>query len=508
MKKIKFLLPLVASILMFTGCESFLDTELSSDTIVEEEALNLEGYIDMHVKGMYTQMYDVTSSQDQFGQKSVDLVTDMMSSDIALTGVGYGWFASVAQLQNSQSGGPFTGYFWRMYYRIVKNANLSIKALQKTEVVTKDYLNNPPATLTTEEKTLLNDYAQALTMRGFAYFQLMNLYTYPVSNLSDIPRANSVMLYDENSSELEAKDRSSQEEVMLFIEKDLKLAKQYFDAASVTREAKIFVNKDIANAYLAYTYLQWGKYAEAYNTSKEVIDAANYQIMPYEDLLTTGFVDVNDRSWMWGLDQTVETNGGIINFWVHVDIHTYGYAAIGDKKVIDANLFKEIPKTDKRREWFNLKFSKAPDGKFFDLDRGLFPNVDRDWVNDLVYMRIEEMYLIAAEAAARADAADVPNNIVESQKYLKLLLDERDPTEAANVAALNKDQLLAALSLNWRVELWGEGRALMTMKRFKETHARGDNHIRLGGTGVAYSDPRLTFAIPYAEGNSNPNLKK
>lgn len=509
MKKLKFLLPLVASALMFAGCESFLDTELHSGTFSQEQFTSLDDYLDIQVKGMYNELYSYGGDHDMFGQKSADLVTDMMSCDMALTGTRYGWYANVAQLQNATFGGKFTAYYWGMYYRIIKNANLVIAALQKTDIVAKDYLNNPPAGMSETEKLLSSDYAQALTMRGFAYFQLASLYTFPISSQADIATRSSVILYDENSKQFVTNGASSLEEVYMFVEKDLKEAKQYFSLSNTDRSSKIIVNKDIASAYLAYTYLQWGKYPEAYQAAKDVITNSTYQVIPLENVLTTGFVDINNNSWMWGVDVNTETTTGLASFWGQLDIHTYSYAFAGDKKVIDANLFTTIASTDKRKEWFDRKNSKVPDGKFFDLEKGVgAKNIDRDWVNDIVYMRIEEMYLIAAEASARATqpVEAGKTNIEESRFYLKALLDQRDPTVAATLSGLDKDPLLAEIALNWRIEMWGEGRALLTMKRFKQVHTRGDNHRYYSGEDIEYNDQRLTFPIPYGEDNSNPNI--
>lgn len=127
---------------------------------------------------------------------------------------------------------------------------------------------------------------------------------------------------------------------------------------------------------------------------------------------------------------------------------------------------------------------------------------DRTWTNDIVYMRVEEMYLINAEANARA------NHQPEAKAALKALLEQRDQATAAEVDNMNADQLLENIYYNWRVEMWAEGRGLLTLKRFHKSMVRGDNNYALTGETISYDDSRLIFEIPEREVTNNPNLQK
>ena len=120
-------------------------------------------------------------------------------------------------------------------------------------------------------------------------------------------------------------------------------------------------------------------------------------------------------------------------------------------------------------------------------------------------MRLSELYLIGMEAAARKGDEAVAKNL------LKALMKER--VEANNLAQVNAEidalsgtQLLDRIYYNWRVELWGEGRSLITMKRFKKTTKRTDRSIHHAGESISYNDERLTFQIPQRETANNPRL--
>ena len=89
------------------------------------------------------------------------------------------------------------------------------------------------------------------------------------------------------------------------------------------------------------------------------------------------------------------------------------------------------------------------------------------------------------EAAARK------GDEAEAKNLLKALMKER--TEANNLAQVNAEidalsgtQLLDRIYYNWRVELWGEGRSLITMKRFKKTTKRTDRSIHHAGESISY----------------------
>ena len=313
---------------------------------------------------------------------------------------------------------------------------------------------------------------------------------------------SSIPIYTENdtteSGLIKEQYVSSVGEAYEFAINDLKTAIAFLDSVDYVRTTKIIVDADVARGILAYCYLESQQYGKAYVTAKELIDLNHFSIIPYDQVLTTGFVSTEDNSWIWGSDVTIETTTGLASFWGHMDIHTYSYASAGATKAIDQNLFSEIPLSDIRRQWFDTTKKYINDYKFYDKARGVLADeLDRRWLNDIVYMRIEEMYLIGAEAALR-------NNEPEKAKVLlKFLLDQRDPNAANTVDALNPSELSDMIYYNWRVEMWGEGRALATFKRFGKPKIRGNNHYNGAGENVAVTDINLTFQTPNGEINTN-----
>ena len=114
-------------------------------------------------------------------------------------------------------------------------------------------------------------------------------------------------------------------------------------------------------------------------------------------------------------------------------------------------------------------------------------------------MRIAEMYLLNAEASAKT--GDEGNAIT----MLKVLLNER-VEDASYVDALSGQALLDEIYLQTRIELWGEGKSYLAMKRNKATITRGPNHLSFPGQSFSYDDDRLTLEIPQLEIQNNPNI--
>ena len=220
---------------------------------------------------------------------------------------------------------------------------------------------------------------------------------------------------------------------------------------------------------------------------------------------------------MWGQDVTVETTTALGSFFGQVDIHSYSYAAAGDTKGIDSKLYDEIAAKgwDARVNWFNagdVKFPYCPEGKFYspkykhvtDLDK-----VDRDWLCDNVFMRVEVAYLIAAEAAW----SDGDN--ATAVAYLKQLCDERildgkDAEYNTWISSLSgTDDVKKAIIYNWRVEMWGEGYSMQLLRRLEKQRSLGTNHLSRGESTLDITSPageQFQCEIPTSETRYNPNI--
>jgi hypothetical protein len=371
-------------------------------------------------------------------------------------------------------------------------------------------------------------------MRGWAYAGLLNYYCDPRDkDLADMDEA-AVPIY--TGTEVKAgtlgEPRRTVGEVYDRIYEDLSEAIELLDyyGTLVQRGSKLEVDADVARLILAYAMLNHGDrtftvadgkncYQIALEQAQAVIDGGHYPLLKKAELTTTGFADVNAANWMWGQDVTVETTTALGSFFGQVDIHTYSYAAAGDTKGIDSKLYKEIlaNEWDARVEWFRdstQSFAYCPDGKFYSPKYKHTTNlekVDRDWLCDNVFMRVEAAYLIAAEAAWSND------DNATAVSYLKALCDERvldgkDTEYNTWLAGLSTtDDVKKAIIYNWRVEMWGEGYSMQLLRRLQKTRTLGSNHISRADATLditSAAGEQFQCEIPTSETRYNPSLSK
>ncbi len=511
----------MTSVLMLTACsEDFLNTEPSGGTLNEDQFASLENTVETSMLGIYSSMY-AFADHDLFGQRSIDLKTDILSGDIAVTNTTYGWFSTDDAMSTSTS---TTGYFWSYYYDIIHSCNMVLYALSLQSDVNKKVAEfGLPSSENKDQFTEQDSldgaiYAEALAMRSYAYLGLVRHYSPSYDEIADPTQRLCVPLYNEKSAQsMNPQALATVEEVYDMIETDLSLSVDYFDAFKPARESKLRIDVNVARGLLAHTYLNHLDYDNAFRVAVDIINAGAYELLLNNRVLTTGFTDVADPSWMWGEDVSVETTTALGSFWGQVDIHTYSYAQAGDVKAIDETLLELIPEWDIRRRWFITdkkdKYYGAPHRKFYNLSTANTTKeaeVDRDWLNDNIFMRIESIYLIAAEAALNKTASNPDSAFI----YLTAITDQRIDTTATAQAEYetykgtlsDPTELRKAIEYNWRVEMWGEGYGLQTFRRLTKTKKRGGNHYYYGGKEVKSSEPYFIFERPTSEDNYNPNI--
>lgn len=493
MKK-KILIGFLTSIAFVSCTEDYLDVkpnEFVTPEQVGEVAVYDPSILNGFLSGVYSTMYTNgvggTTDHDDFGQKGIDIYTDMLCGDMALSRSAYGWYRSLTQLTSTVDFTRNENYKpWRYYYRIIFGANNVIKAQGGNNVV-------PP----TEGGR--HALGQAKALRAYGHFYLQNLYANDyIANEKSIP----LKISSDNNSQ----PRVTSKEIMDQVIKDLEEAIVLLEGFN--RPSKTSVDQNIAKALAAYAYSYVGdaaSLAKARDYAKDVADNSGATILSSTEVVG-GFNDVGTSSWLWGVDLVTDMGFDLISWWGQMDVFSYSYQWAGDRKAMDNGLFAKILPNDVRRTQFNTTVASTasryllPFRKFYDPAR--VEGGQRVITTDLVFMRVEEMYLLYAECAAKTGQED------NAKDYLKALLSNRftNAADYAYVDALTGQALLDEIYLQTRIELWGEGKSYLAMKRNKATIRRGTNHLSFQGVDIPYNDGRLTFDIPQAEILNNPNL--
>ncbi|GHE74284.1 membrane protein [Roseivirga thermotolerans] len=476
------------AILSMLGCsEDYLEVQpsefLTAEQVAEAAANNPE-VIAGSMSGIYTLMFQAftggTGGHDDFGQKGYDIFSDMLSGDLALTVSTYGWYRTITEFQATQDFTFNDNYqVWRYYFRLIRSANLVIDALGGNDATPE----------IAENRYIMG---QAKAMRAHSYFYLAQFFQEGLDLSEEI-----LPIYDDPS--LPNQPKSTAQEVYNLIVDDLTDAISLLDGFN--RSAKTQIDKSVAQGILAYVHAALGNYAEVKTLTADVINSGTYPIMDATEVLG-GFNDVNTPGWMWGVDITTDNGINLVSWWGQMDRYTYSYQWAGDRKALDQGLFDQIPANDVRKGQFlnnpNSSYHLVAQNKFYDPAR--VTGGQRTVTTDYIYMRVAEMYLLNAEAAAKT------GDLITARNSLKALLAERfaDPLDYAYVDLLTGQALIDEIYLQTRIEFFAEGKSYLAMKRNQATIVRGSNHLSFVGEPIPYDDDRLTFEIPQAEIQNNP----
>ncbi len=493
---------------VFTGCdESFLDVEPSeflSEDQYAEAAENNPDVVAGSMSGIYSLMLNTGTGgstdddpddldHDDFGQKGYDIYMDLLSSDLALTTNTYNWYQNLTEFTTTLDYTDYKNYKpWRYYYRIIRSANSVISALGGNDVIPE----------VEENKHIMG---QAKTMRAYAYFYLSQIYANEYNPTEEI-----LPIYidlDQNNQ-----PKSTAQDVFALIVSDLTDAVSLLE--TFQRSVKNEVNKYVAEGLLAYAYATMGgteNYTQAKNLTNDIITNGGFTLMSADEIYydqtieggdpVGGFNNVNTSGWMWGVDLTLDNLLDLVSWWGQMDLFTYSYQWAGDIKAMDQGLYDLIPADDVRKNQLSnnteSEYYLAGIYKYYNGARTI--GGQRDVTDDYCYMRVAEMYLLNAEAAAQS------GDETTAKATLKDLLSDRLP-DVSYIDGLSGQDLLDEIYLQTRIELWAEGKSYLAMKRFHATTVRGDNHLIYVGEEIPYNDDRLTLMIPQSEILNNPNI--
>ncbi|HEX6914734.1 MAG TPA: RagB/SusD family nutrient uptake outer membrane protein [Chitinophagaceae bacterium] len=486
MKKIKFLaLPLLLSLVM-AGCKKdFLTTE-PSNAVGPEKLFGTTGKIQLYLDGAYKKMFAFSPGgsgrHDDYGQKSWDLSNDLMGQDMIVHTQGYGWYNAVYQYtewqQATANRQPHNA--WYYYYSMIGSANTILD-------------NIDAAAGTQAEKDNLK--GQAYGLRAYAYYYLAN---YWQQTYKGNETAKGVPVHT-SAKETDTKSRGTLQQVYDQIETDLNNAETLLTGKP--RASKVAIDVSVVRGFKARVALlkeDWATAATKANQARQgytLMSSAQYQ---------SGFSQISNPEWMWGsLIPSAEATI-YASFFSHIDISTGGYAALGGQKKIAKDLYDQIPAGDVRKTVFRAPGTGTSANPDYNQLKFRVPTPG-NWAADYLYMRAAEMYLIEAEALAR-QGQDAPARTV-----LETLVQTRYPAYSA--ASFSGTALINEILLQRRIELWGEGFALIDIKRLKNGMNRptgpgnhGSPNFNPGIYTTTAADPRYLMKIPQNELDNNPKI--
>lgn len=520
MKMRKYILLLIStvSILALSSCieETFPegDTATSEQIGASASALeaSLNGIPSQMAKGYFVyddQVHETDLSYPLFMIAQTEMLGDMYPLG---SNSGYDWFRNYNTFNGAFGESSYFAYLpWFTLYKLIKSANDVIAAVDiEDESLT-------PA--------IRGAAGVAYANRAFNYY-LLTVFFEPAENIyTDISKVKglTVPFVTEATTGDIAKNnpRAPHDEMIEFILSDLDKAEALMDG--YTPPSRLFPGLAVVYGLKAKVYLldeQYDKAAEFAAKAISTFGGTPVTAAQWEDE-KSGFNTAN-QAWMWYITYSAEGMRNLANFtgWMSGEAD-WGYSSLTNPG-IDRSLYDKIAPNDFRKNTFlhpdkyafhNYKTSR--DAAFIN-DAPAYLSLkfrcrEGDWETysiggavDVPVMRVEEMYLIEAEAVGMSQG--VAAGLAKLNSFMR---NYRQPDY--NFTTGDQRAFQIEVLTQMRIEFWGEGNAFPSAKRIKPdiiqnyegTNAPADI-FKLNAKGIK---PNWNLVIPISEMNANVALQ-
>lgn len=407
---------------------------------------------------------------NDIGWPAVMLFLDNIGPEMVGFDIGYNWFATSGDYNYGTVNNYMNNNGWYLGYKEIRAANDVIK-------------NIDPETTNPELQLYA---AQGYANRAFMYFNLAQLFQYTYKGHESLPCVP--IITDVNADEAAANGiaRATVEEVYAQVLADLDKAIKNLTECGlgvdriVDQGSKRFVSLGAAYGIRARVNLVMNKWQDAASDAAKAIEVSGATPLSIAEASVPGFVDIEAHNWLWGIyiqeiDRVVTT--GICNWPSHMGSLNYGYASVGSWRKISEALYADIPVSDCRKGWFldedaqskNLNANqKAYVAKYgmpgytqvkFAPYQGVLGTQTN--ASDIPLLRIEEMYLIQAEATAMGGNPTEGKNLLET--FVKTYRDANFTSLATTAEEVQEE-----IWFQRRIEFYGEGLAYYDLLRLNK----------------------------------------
>ncbi len=509
MKK-KFIMIFAAAFSAISCQLDFVPTDSGSGDDLMKNASSAISTIDGIYRSMWTAGWSTGGNSHQcFGISAYNLALESMGDDFIMQSAGSGWFwyDHCYNIKAYYMSDSFRSYdVWYANYTWISNANyvLAAKNTMAGSDVDKSYV-----------------FGSAYAIRGLSYFNLANWYARPpYSAMQDKYRWDDpgLPIYTEPTDKgFVGKKRENLRTVFKQINDDLDSAIVFLGRGekSVLAGGKSHISLNVARALKVRVALATGDWQTALDNAELVIKSEEYEIGGESELMG-GMNSISASNVMWGAGiENTEQSGAYAGFFTHMD-NTDGAYAESAPKLISSNIYKKMEPDDIRRRWWNPDNEDSP----YISEKFRFSNV-ASWLGDYIYMRVEEMYFTAAEAALRLGNPD------EARDLMNKVMAKRNPkynaynysgTHLGATTTTWTGSLLENILIQRRVELWGEyGRVFDVRRTGQGIDRRTEDGfaeecisaMKRNGINLTNADTYdWVLTIPKDELDANPNINE
>ena len=404
----KYIQSIIVSVVLFTSC-NYLDVEPVGKVIPDEVS---------EFRALMTQAYSIYPKYKRYLTVRSDEVFPYVY------GLSYDNYIDMATWKD-ESDDPLTyDYPWEEMYRIIFYANSTIDGIMDAKVdVTDD----------SREQLL----AEAYCLRAYTHFELLNLYAkqYVKETASSDKGVPVVLVVDID----QAFPRATVEEVYTQILKDIEEAGKYMQIDEQPASTRYRFSKKSLKSLEARVRLYRGEW--------ELAQAVAEDILPQCTLIDM-VADNEAKPWRYDSQEAILSLEQVSNVDI-VDDMTMLWDVAGKYSMEQEN---DIYLDTRVNRYFRVSYS------------GYIPNKGME-LGDKVTFRSSEIYLIAAEAAARQTGKlDVAKGYLLSLMKNRLIADYYSQKEA-EIEGMDQEQLINEIMDERARELVFEGHRWYDLRR-------------------------------------------
>lgn len=450
----RFIFFFLAFILLpgFFSCKKFLEADIDKSIIEENKVFSNDVTATSAMVGIY---YDMASFGSSLGGAYVGLQ--------ALTGLGGSELKNYSQVPalleyeryNITPSNVYNKGVWDMCYNFIYRTNDLLIGLEKATEI-------KPAT-----KNQLK--GEALFMRSFCYFYLINLY-------GDVP-----LTLNKDYNENKHLNRVSATTISNQIINDLKIAQDLLSDTYPT-STRTRPNKSTATALLARLYLYRGEWANAELQATTILNKPVYSLTGLNNVFLT---NSSEAIWqLYGVVQQLNT----------VDGYYFIITSTPRFHILNPSLVSSFEPNDNRKTSWVGSYSSGGNTFYFPNKYKVMTKAATAPYSEFsTVFRLAEQFLIRAEARARQD------KLSDAISDLDMVRNRAGLFKIANTnPTISKDNLLSAIEHERSVELFTEwGHRWFDLKRTGRS-------LATLGNGITQND--LLWPIPLTEFERNPNL--
>ncbi len=454
------------------GQDGKVRVEVNKDgkiTVYQGSEMTFFGDIEQYLAGIHSAMhYKGNYSHFEFGYGSIMHIRDMMTADQFTYESAYSQFSNWARTDYIGPNYRYAQSVYRFFENAIHATNLLLAGFDESSATDK-------------QKQYLGI---AYAYRALLYLDMARMYEYlpcdatqPRSNTGKDITGLTVPIITEKTTDEEIAQlkRATRQEMCTFIMSDITKAEVYLQNYERTDKQL----PDLACAYglQARLHMWMEDYEKAAVCARRAINLCGGTPLTESEMLDVenGFNSMAPTAWMWGAqpypsDRTVTS--GIVNWtsWMSNET-TFGYASVGPFVAITPSLYNEIGDWDIRKKLFNVTGNEphlTTDSWYnipayaslkFRPYQGAYGNYQVGAQSAYPLMRMEEMYLIEAEATAHG-------NCSLGAALLKDFMNKyRDASYNLSTDSIDEYTAVNEIVKQKRIELWGEGQAFFDIKR-------------------------------------------